>query len=360
MPDQPTFRYRMKLKPVTSYYFGDERGFGVEEKQNYLVKSRHWPQQTTLLGMLRYLLLREKGLLAATDQQVSPNAAALIGAESFRLDAGQANLGGPLDFGAIRQIGPLYLLDGDTAWFPAPLFHGKAAEPQAAHAWLGYGKQPAMLLEGYDAKEYEAAKLISAAGDLISQGDVFLEQTQTGIHKSRNGQPHNEAFYKQTSVTLKKKDGKKGYNWTFAFTVETTEPLPAKGLVPMGGEQRMFAFEAEPEKQDPPRYALPAGMKPCLVLLSDALVDPEVYAHCEFATVHTLDFRFLKTSIGKTSRYHNVSRDNKTTDLVKSEKFTLLEKGSVLYPRDNQQVQALISLPRLQQIGYNHFQPFTS
>ena len=357
MPDQPTFRYRMKLKPVTSYYFGDERGFGVEEKQNYLVKSRHWPQQTTLLGMLRYLVLRENNLLAEPGQSVSEEAKALIGEQSFSLDPASPGMGERLDFGMIRSLGPLYLLDSDTAWFPAPLFHGKAAQPQAAHAWLGYGKQPAMLLEGYDAKEYEAAKLISAAGDLISQGDVFLEQTQTGIHKSRNGQPHDEAFYKQTSVTLSKKGG---HNWSFAFSVETTEPLPAKGLVPMGGEQRMFAFKAEPEKQDPPRYALPAGMKPCLVLLSDALVDPEVYAHCEFATVHTLDFRFLKTSIGQTSRYHNVSRDNRTTDLVKSEKFTLLEKGSVLYPRDNQQVQALLSLPRLQQIGYNHFQPFTS
>ena len=59
-----TDTYLIKLRPLTHYYFGGEQGLGSGDSRNYLVKSRLWPQQTTLLGLVRYVILREQGLLA--------------------------------------------------------------------------------------------------------------------------------------------------------------------------------------------------------------------------------------------------------------------------------------------------------
>ena len=53
--------YRIELKPVETFFFGGEITFG--NFQNYLVKSNFFPQQTTLLGMVRKRLLDQYGLI---------------------------------------------------------------------------------------------------------------------------------------------------------------------------------------------------------------------------------------------------------------------------------------------------------
>ncbi|MEI6411943.1 MAG: hypothetical protein WCR52_21305, partial [Bacteroidota bacterium] len=57
--------WHIRLIPAGQFYFGGERNFSFGEKEdssNYLVKSNYFPQQTGLLGMLRFVLLREAGL----------------------------------------------------------------------------------------------------------------------------------------------------------------------------------------------------------------------------------------------------------------------------------------------------------
>lgn len=66
-------QYLITLTPAGNYFFGNDRGFGDKTDNpnailNYLVSGLKYPQQTTLLGFLRYELLRNAGCLAPKTQ----------------------------------------------------------------------------------------------------------------------------------------------------------------------------------------------------------------------------------------------------------------------------------------------------
>ncbi|MCS4454093.1 hypothetical protein JTT00_01775 [Clostridium botulinum] len=54
-------KYLVKLKPVDSFFFGGEKVFdfydGKKPLKNNIVKSREFPQQTSILGMIRKEIL---------------------------------------------------------------------------------------------------------------------------------------------------------------------------------------------------------------------------------------------------------------------------------------------------------------
>ena len=55
-------QYLIKLKPIDKFFFGGEMTFSFDgddsEYASYVIKSNYFPQQTSLLGMLRFLILR--------------------------------------------------------------------------------------------------------------------------------------------------------------------------------------------------------------------------------------------------------------------------------------------------------------
>jgi CRISPR-associated protein Cmr3 len=55
-------KYLIKLYPIDRYFFGSDVTFGADNS-NYFVRSVYFPQQTTLLGMLRYYLLLQNNML---------------------------------------------------------------------------------------------------------------------------------------------------------------------------------------------------------------------------------------------------------------------------------------------------------
>lgn len=67
-------RYVVRMKPMGSFFFGDERTFNFKEDMSgdtkndkklkfNIVKSRLLPQQTSILGMLRKEVLVNTGLI---------------------------------------------------------------------------------------------------------------------------------------------------------------------------------------------------------------------------------------------------------------------------------------------------------
>ena len=56
--------YIVRLTPINSYYFGGEITFGEGVAQNYYVKSNYLPQASSLLGVMRYEVLRQNNLLS--------------------------------------------------------------------------------------------------------------------------------------------------------------------------------------------------------------------------------------------------------------------------------------------------------
>ena len=116
-------KYLIKLKPIGKYFFGGDMTFEVGDKSNkdynskyssYIIVSNKFPQQTSLLGMLRYLLLtKSPEVFSLVKNQITnkSDAANVIGQASFsvmpdhKLDEKQDSR-----FGKIVSIGPCFLL----------------------------------------------------------------------------------------------------------------------------------------------------------------------------------------------------------------------------------------------------------
>lgn len=52
--------YLIKLTPLDKFFFGQKKTFG-DDNVNYVVYSSFFPQQTALLGLLRYQVLQIAG-----------------------------------------------------------------------------------------------------------------------------------------------------------------------------------------------------------------------------------------------------------------------------------------------------------
>ena len=62
-------KYLLNIKPLEPYTFGDEKGFsfkGADESGSYIMTSKKMPEQTTIIGMIRYLVLESQGLINAS------------------------------------------------------------------------------------------------------------------------------------------------------------------------------------------------------------------------------------------------------------------------------------------------------
>ena len=110
-----------------------------------------------------------------------------------------------------------------------------------------------------------------------------------------------------------------------------------------------------------PAPALPTDTCAKVVLLSDAWLPSDAYRHCAFAITRTTPFRFQKADTRKTRQYYNLQRDPAVTGqevLGRSDRYTLLQRGSVLYAKDGN-LTTLAGLLQAQKafrdIGYNYF-----
>lgn len=358
--------YRVKLRPLNHYYFGGENGLGSGDTRNYLVVSRKWPQQTSILGMVRYLLLREKNWLASPGKTIPKEAIAYIGKESFHLGATAEDLNIPMEFGNIERIGPVSLLHAGKRYFPKSLvedFEIDYRDENVDKESVWYGGETKALLPTVDMKRFKAKNGLcyglqsfpkSDSGKNIS--DPFIPESQIGIQKDKKGQSQDQAFYKQTFYRLKA-----DWYFTFSLQVKPGTEIPEKAEIPFGGERCLFSWETESmEAKDEWELSPPIGSNPknSLLLLSDALVEPQILDHCRFAVYETRDFRFLKTTTTGTQNYAALGEDvEQVVSVKKSHKYNLLKAGSVIYPNDIDKVLTLLNKVRLQQIGYNTFYP---
>jgi len=106
-------RYLVTLKPLEPFMFGGDQTFGAlgdKETGSYLVKSRHFPQQTALLGMVKRELMTQAGVLTRkrrgewVDKNRKVDAINLVGYQKFDMLADEEQ-----DLGAIDRLSPLFL-----------------------------------------------------------------------------------------------------------------------------------------------------------------------------------------------------------------------------------------------------------
>ncbi|MGL4607981.1 MAG: type III-B CRISPR module-associated Cmr3 family protein [Eubacteriaceae bacterium] len=246
-------KYLVKLKPLEPYFLGGERTFDFGEtkqqvRSKYFIKSEELPTQTTLLGVMRYYLLENAGLLNSSFEY-KDEVKKLIGSDSFDISHKDEQ-----NFGAIIKISPLFLLsEQKNVLVPTPFNHCVKDENKMYNPFKEYlefekkfdkSTEKKILFSDFNPKEgitdsflellgnempykgkkgkapkidLSTHKIIRKGSAEVGEFSVFKKITRVGIRKNDGGQNKNEeGFFKKEYVILNE-------NYVFTFFVELDE-----------------------------------------------------------------------------------------------------------------------------------------
>jgi len=365
-----TNKHLITLTPVGNYFFGSEGGFGDKNTEdakadkdqliNYLVSGNNFPQQTTLLGMLRFELLRKKGLLAPKHN--SKEAITLVGSSGFN--------GSETEFGIIRKLSPVFIKKAGNPLLPSRTLvqsENKEKNRQLNFTKSGVKNGNGSLLNNYDAKNHIDYEFANQSATVLHQlNGIFSYPSQIGIKKNYKGQTDDDAFFKQTFRRLKK-------GFAFAFYAEFVENAKLefeKGIIAIGGDQSLFKFEfSEPlantlfdiidiENNDIISKATENETFEIL-LLNDCMVSNKIFddPDLQFSVNDIQDFRYIKTN-SATVHFSNLDIRG---GLIKSIKAEMIARSAVLFVKGKKALNRITAYleneenPAFKNIGYNYF-----
>lgn len=386
--------YRFEIIPHDHFYFGSDKTYGPDN-QNYFVRSRYFPQQTTVYGLLRYIILKEKGFIDSAGRIKTENegdAAQWIGSTGFNLDLN-------LDTDTkIKRLSPVFITGDDGDYFVQSREYGLKIIDDTVS---GVKKEQVVPLifntrQGYSSS-YSISKKIPCFEGINSKTRFpeLLVNTMTGnmrffqYDKDRRNDPMNGIFIADDRVGNRKVGTKReegffrqiGYSFIedfrFAFYAEIEDDnfTVNNRFFKMGADQSWCSVNVmKDEKIDLSRFGQeesrifekPYPLNKKIVLLSDTFLDQETYNRINvFISSTTVPFRFMVTKNNDSSgKYQNVRA---SFSLDKSKKsFQLLERGSVLFI-DSQEKDEIVQIIRgnlngvtvrpqaaFYKIGYNH------
>jgi CRISPR-associated protein Cmr3 len=356
-----TKKYLVKLTPHDKFFFGGENTFGEGDKRNYFVKSNYFPQQTTLLGLVRYQLMvqNSKGVFENNKIINTKEAEKIISNKSFEITDKSYS------FGKILEISPDFISDANGKYlFPANKeyqwvdkedgieinnYQLRQYSIREGSSCLFKTKEYIPYLEKYNPKIELPDLLINSDAVLYNYEKIFIEQKQIGIRKNYEGKTDDDAFYVQTFYKLEK-----GYSFAFILTLEDDINFSTNELVTIGGEQSKFRMDVEDFSKNYedllPKYEKSKNSDK-IVLVSDAYVSNDIFDDCDFAVTDTIDFRSMKSSVDT----NNYAKLDLTDGVSKSGKYNFFKKGSVFYGKVDNIQQKLNDKNHLKIIGYNHY-----
>lgn len=192
--------YLVTFKPLGDYSFGSDRRFSFVGKNNYskdeyapyFIRTNRVPEQSTVFGMIRYLILVSNGIPLKQDFQYDDdtrdNMKALIGKKSFSLN------GGVRDFGKLEKISPIFLRkNSEEIVIPNPFNNkqGKEGIEQFAPMILeeikvstSFGEIALPKSKEYNPKEgYGNGYYNINIGCLEAIEDIFMTKVATGVRR---------------------------------------------------------------------------------------------------------------------------------------------------------------------------------
>lgn len=339
------------LQPLGKYFFGGDMTFqvGTSEKSpfneafaSYIIASNKFPQQTSLLGMMRYLLLTKspEAFSLARNRIISrKKASELIGEKSFQVKEGHNTLN---QFGQIKSLGPCFLRKGEDNLLPAPKDYYFKVSFKTKSATAFSNAQPIHVPEVAEyspKKQYDQLYINLKSGTTCKEEEIFQQDIRIGINKNYKGLSDDKGFYKQISYRLTA-------GFCFAFVVEIDFDLRdcQHEIVSLGGDGSRFALSAreltdadmptltypkevlkEVEKEVEKEMGKEVEKGQRVVLLSDSLLEANELATACFSISDTKPFRFLSTHTGMQD--YNMLGEARRVE----EKYYLYEKGSTFY-----------------------------
>lgn len=364
--------YLITLTPVDKFFFGGDMTFNVhgdadhnEKFGTYIIRSAMFPQQTSLLGMLRFLLLRsDKSLFDG--QSIIPGTSAkvtdLIGPSSFAVKNGGKD---DSCFGKILKLHRCFVRCNDSQGLVHNLDflgfdHDVYGDAEAGNVGYVNGRRVVLpAIGGYNPKK--GYKKVISDGTLTKTLDkVFVEDKRIGIQRNIDtGKTNDSSLFKQISYRFNNADG---CRYCFAFYLEAeADMLRYSGeIVSVGADNSQFIIGVDQVQE------IPSGNEPGaphkLVLQSPTYLSREEIGLASFAFTEVIPFRFLKTDVVDTENYSVLPRykgANKMKSPSRSERYELYAPGSVFYFENQTDyddfVKALEAYEGFRQIGYNEY-----
>lgn len=360
--------YKITLVPLERFFFGSDNTFGKDNQENYFVKSIYFPQQTTLLGTLRYLLLKRFNLMDVDGKIADKDKAdKLVGISGFSVKNGGNN------YGVIQSLSPLFITGPHGDYIVGSREYGLdwvedefSKEKRQEIIPLYYKKQrgvsrhfndtdfipsltgitaktviPDLLLNINTGKQRHLCYNSLMASD--PQNGIFIEDEQIGINKHQK----ENALYKQIGLRLVD-----GYGFSFYAEIKETDEYKTHSFksfenmpIKMGSDQSWFMASMQLENKESTTvsdvykkpllelFKYPNSSASKIVLLSDSYIEQELFKLIDFAISDIYPFRFMTTHYGDTKTrdtlFHNKKGGYKTSK--GKQNFELLKRGSVLF-----------------------------
>mgnify|MGYP000970288492 FL=1 len=319
-------RYLVTLKPVEAFFFGGERTFEFydendkKELQNNIIKSSMFPQQTSILGMLRKEILNIKKLIKEDWDYKDSDKERIkkyIGSESFNIDEKEQ------DFGIIKKISPVFLAQIHNGKYNfmmrIPKDHNKSLEKICEYTPLEFSKgnkcrcnfeNEVYIPNNYNGKIGISNDFVNVEnGEIIKSEDIFKVDDYIGIRLNDKKITKKNSLFRLVKYRLNC-DCKNDIR--FVFTVDIDESLfdknekidGYKNMVSLGGEGSYFYINFKrvdydiTEKIKFLKYNCNNEFYKKIVLLSDTYINKEIYEeYCDYSIAESIDFR----NIGRNS-----------------------------------------------------------
>jgi len=322
-------RYLVTLTPLEPFLFGGDNTFGKrgsETEGTYLVKSRHFPQQSAILGMLKKEIMIQSNTLTRkvrgewVDRDNKQGTKHFVGDEKFDITASR-----PQNFGAIKSLEPIFLLQGKKKYIK------KVAISDCTYK--------DGLLQGYNPKEDIYDNFVEMdSEERLSSTAIFQAVEQIG---NKKGGEENSLF-KKTSYLLKN-------NFQFAFYMESDYALQ-NSIVHLGADQSSFQLKLK-EDATQCNYLDTNGY---LTLLSDSYITIPLKGNCDFAITSEISYQALKGKKSSMIKKEDPKKNKQNNPFEKTKKVFLYEKGSIILNPSYALIQNLNN-KNCQQIGYNKY-----
>lgn len=335
--------YKILLKPLEPFFFGGEQTFGKfgdKESGSYIAKSRYFPNQSALLGMLRKEILKEKGFLTRkirgewVDSNNIKEAEKIAGNIKFCFEQNM-----DLNYGKVKKIYPLFMQKDDKEFIAIKDIFKYEIELNPP------------LIKGWKAKDDDLSLKLANIKDFkqtFSLSDIFEEIIQTGNQKlNRIGKvvkrdEKDNAFFKKISYKPKS-------DFRFGFYVEVDDDLELKNLdgkiVYLGADKSKFLMNIKKDEK-PKDINLPKLDFDYILLLSDTYIEIPLKGNCDFAITDEISLAFTLKRRDK---------EKKKVSFKKSPKYYFYKRGSIIINPSDELIKHIESFKNLTQIGYNKY-----